>query len=426
MKLLSCLTLLSAFALACGGAVDSTNDAGTQSGDDAGQPTVDASPTPDSSVVDVSVPDAGFPGPHPAVPQVQDYGGPVLTAPTAIPIFFQNDSEQSKVEDFMNQLAASSFWPSATKEYGAGPLTIGQSIVVTDTPPTTTTVAEIEQWLAGYLDGTHPEWPAIAQNNIYTVFFPSTTTIDDPNFGTSCVSFGGYHYEAKGPGGKSIVYAVMPRCSSLGQVVQGFDALTAGLSHELIEASTDPLASNPAWSYVDLDHMVWNLMPLGEIGDMCAYEPQSYQRLVGAYMVQRPWSNASALAGHDPCVPVLGDPYFNAAPVLNDSITIDYYGQNVTTKGVQVPLGKSKTIDVQLFSDGPTQDWTVQAVDETYGTNQPAQLTFSWDSQSGNNGDVKHLTITRVANGTHAGTEMLLYAQRGLTTANMWFGFVGN
>ena len=424
MRNLRWLSLASFLVMGCGGAVQGDLDSGPPGSDAA--PTSDGGVLPDAvAPVEASVVDAGFPGPHPDVPQVENYGGPVLDAPNVVPIFFANDAKQSKVEDFLKQLASSTFWTDSTKEYGVGPLSVDKSIVVSDTPPASITVSEIESWLAGYLDGSHPEWPAIAQNNVYTVFYPASTTISDPNFGTSCQSFGGYHYEAKGAGGKSIVYAVMPRCSSLGQI-QGDDALTAGLSHELIEASTDPLMSFPAWSYVDVDHMVWNLMPLGEVGDMCAYEPQSYQRLVGTYMVQRPWSNASALAGHDPCVPTLSDPYFNAAPVLKDSITMDYYGQSIVTKGVKVPMGKSVTVDVQLFSDAPTSDWTVQAVDETYGTGAPAQLTFSWDDQSGNNGDVRHLTITRVANGSHAGTEFLIFAQRGFTTANIWFGFAGN
>jgi len=370
--------------------------------------------------------DAGFPGPHPAPPQVQNYGGPVLTTPTVIPIFFPSDSYQSQLETFLGQVAASTFWASATLEYGAGPLTIGTSIVVTDTPPGTPTVSEIEAWLVSYLDGTHSEFPPVALNNIYVIFYPTSTTITDPSLGTSCVDFGGYHSEAKSTTNQSIVYAVLPRCPSFGTLT-GLDALTGPVSHELIEASTDPLGSNPAWVVVDTDHMVWNIRPLGEIGDMCAYEPQSYQRLVDSFVVQRPWSNASALAGHDPCVPVLTQPYFASAPVLTDSVMLDYYGQEIATKGVQVPLNQSKTIDVQLFSDGPVANWTVQAVDANYGTANPAELTFSWDASSGNNGDTLHLTITRIANGNmYQGTEFFVYAQRNSSDYNMWFGFAGN
>ena len=40
------------------------------------------------------------------------------------------------------------------------------------------------------------------------------------------------------------------------------------------------------------------------------------------FMVQRTWSNSSALANHDPCVPNLaGVPYFQSAPQLNEHVT---------------------------------------------------------------------------------------------------------
>jgi hypothetical protein len=68
----------------------------------------------------------------------------------------------------------------------------------------------------------------------------------------------------------------------------------------------------------------------------------------------------------------------------------------------------------------------VQAVDATYGTSQPKQLSFSWDAQKGNNGTVLHLTITRVANGPYQGSEFFIYSQHGYTTANIWFGFAAN
>jgi hypothetical protein len=412
-----------AMVAACSAGSEPSNDAGppVEAGV-ADQVVVDA-----PAEADVSVVDAGYPGPHPDVPQVQNNGGPVLTTPTVIPIFFASDPYQSNVEMFLGQLAASTFWGSATSEYMAGPLTIGTSIVVTDTPPVTTTTSQIEAWLVSYLDGTHPEFPPVALDNIYTIFYPSSTTISDTELGTSCTDYGGYHDEAKSTTNESIVYAVLPRCAMFGQLT-GLDALTGPLSHEMMEASTDPLVgTNPAWVSVDTDHMVWNIRPLGEIGDMCAYEPQSFERLVGSFMVQRPWSNASALAGHDPCVPVLSTPYYNAGPVLTDTVMLDYYGQLVPTKGIQIPLGQSATIDVQVFSDAPTTQWSVEAVDSNYGTANPTELTFTWDTQYGNNGDTLHLTITRIANGTtFEGTEFFLYATRDSKTWNMWFGFVGN
>ncbi|HEY2367223.1 MAG TPA: hypothetical protein VGH87_12595, partial [Polyangiaceae bacterium] len=322
---------------ACGGDDGSQNDASADavSNDVATQETaVEAAPPKV---------DAGYPGPHPDAPQVQDFGGAVLAAPNVIPIFFQNDPAQTDVETFLGQLASSTFWSSTMSEYEVGALTIAKSVVVTDTPPPTITSAKIESWLDGYLDGTHAEFPAIATNNVYVVFYPSQTTIQDNVVGTGCVSYGGYHDESQNASKQSFVYAVMPRCSTFGYL-SGLDALTGPLSHEIEEAATDPHPqTDTAYAAADPDHMVWNLAPLGELGDMCAYEPQSFQKLVASFMVQRLWSNASAKAGHDPCAPALNAPYYNAAPVLGDTVTIDYYGQKVSTKGVQVTVGNQTT-----------------------------------------------------------------------------------
>ena len=214
---------------------------------------------------------------------------------------------------------------------------------------------------------------------------------------------------------------MLPRCAEQGSL-RGFDALTAPLSHELIEAATDPLVrTNRAYAAVDADHMVWNVLPLGEVGDLCSYDPESYQRLVGSFVVQRVWSNASAKAGHHPCVPAPAVPYFKAVPILGEALTMDYRGREVGTRGVRVPLGESRTIEVRLFADGPTEDWNVSASD----VSAPAQLSFSWDAQRGNDGDTLHLTITRLANGPLRGSEIAIDAQRGATT-NRWYGFIAN
>jgi hypothetical protein len=411
--------------LACGGDDSTTQDAAPV---DSGVKHFDV--VSEDVVAEVTPPppkpDAGYPGPHSDPPQVINYGGTVLTAPNVVPIFFGSDPYQTDIESFLTQLAASTFWGAVTGEYGVGALTVSPSVVVTDTAPTTTNTGKIDQFISAYLDGTHTEFPAITPNNIYVIFYPSQTTISDTGFGTSCVNYGGYHEEGKNPSQQKFVYAVLPRCAQFGSLT-GLDALTGPLSHELIEASTDPFVqSSPAWASADTDHMVWNVAPLGEVGDMCAYEPQSFSRIVGSFVVQRTWSNASAKAGHDPCVPPLAPAYYNAAPVLNDPVTIDLYGQSIPTKGVQVALGKSKTIDVQLFTDKAASDWTVQAIDSTYGTNQPKELNFQWDKTTGNNGDVLHLTITRVADGQLNGSEMYIYAYRSQSNWNMWFGFIQN
>jgi hypothetical protein len=176
---------------------------------------------------------------------------------------------------------------------------------------------------------------------------------------------------------------------------------------------------------VDDDHAEWNDYPGSELADLCETEPLSYVRTIGSYEVQRFWSNASAKNGHDPCVPLIAAPYYNSVPVLNDAVT---YASNttVTAKGVKVPLGTSKTIQVQLFSDAPTSDWTLSAQDASYLFGGTTQLTFAWDQTSGNNGDTRALTITRVANGPSGATEFAIYSTQSSSSYHAYYGIAGN
>jgi hypothetical protein len=360
--------------------------------------------------------DAGPLGPV-SFPQVVNHQGPVLATPHVVPIFFQGDTSETALEDFMTQLASSSssFWGDVTSEYGVGALSIGSSIVVSDMPPAMIDTAGIESWLTGHLDA-DAGWPPVDSSSVFVVFYPSGTTVADPLFGTSCTDFNGFHYQ--GIVDTSLVYAIIPRCASAGPLV-GIDGLTATLSHELVEVATDPfLQTMPAWAYTDEDHLIWSFVPGAEVADMCSLEPQSVQQIVGSYYVQRPWSNKSALAGHDPCVPTLSQPYFNAAPVLDQSVSIAFQMQYVQTRGIDVPLGQTRTIAVQLFGDSNAGTWSVQALD----TKSPAGLTFSWDKTTGTVGDVLHLTITRTADSSD---EFILESTSGMT-ANLWFGYVAD
>ncbi len=426
LGLISASLLVSACVVACGGSIESTT---TDGGADANQFTPDGG-RKDVSQPDTSVVEAGpfAPAPHPPAPQVENYGGSVMASPKILPVFFAGDGVmQKQIETFLAALTPSTYWTDTTSEYGVGKPTVLPTVVTTDAPPQTDDAAQL--WLANMTDGTHMGWPKPDANTLYAIFLPDNAVITIPQYGQSCTSFGGYHYEATGKNNESIVYAVMPRCKSFGQY-KGLDALTGTTSHELVEAVTDPKAvSDPAFAVPDKDHYIWALVPLGEVGDMCTYEPQSFQRLLGGtYVVQRTWSNAAAKAGNDPCVPHLTDPYFNSVPVLSENVTINFgQGGQAQTKGVKIPVGTSKTIEIDLFSDAPTTDWTVQAEDvhSLFYGGQP-ELTFTWDTQTGNNGNKLNLTITHEAKGQYNGSEFILYSQKGLKVANLWFGFVSN
>ena len=379
--------------------------------------------TPDAGGPDASI---GFvEAPHGSAPQLVDLGGPVLTAPKIVPIFFANDATvQAQIEDFLTQLAASPYWTTTTSEYGVGPITVMPTIVSADAPPTTDT--GLETWLAGNFDGMHAGFPATPdQGTIYSVFLPAGITLHT-EFGDSCQSFGGYHDEAMGLQGQSIVYALLPRC---GAGADGVDSLTVATSHEWIEASTDPFVETAlAYGDADPDHYVMSLTPGAEAGDYCEYLPSAAARLVGTYAVQRTWSNAASRAGSDPCVPAPTTPYLGAAAMFTQQMSIDGENGPVMTKGVEVALHGTAEVDVALFSDSAADAFTVKAVDVAAAFNgTPAELTFAWDKTTGVNGDTLHLTVTRAAAGQLPGSEFLIETKNSSNkTVGMWWGFASN
>ncbi|MEO8877034.1 MAG: hypothetical protein ABI461_15690, partial [Polyangiaceae bacterium] len=80
------------------------------------------------------------------------------------------------------------------------------------------------------------------------------------------------------------------------------------------------------------------------------------------------------------------------------------------TKGIQLAVGESKTIDLVLYSDAPTAAWTVTPQEIT---SNPT-LSFSLDRQSGVNGERLHLTVTRTAkSAARHGSSFVLYSSIG-------------
>jgi hypothetical protein len=457
MKLSLLVFALAPFAVAtvaCGG----TDAVGTPSPDagpdaavdaaplDAGSTAPDAAPLDAAPDVDNGAPSTMYPAPHPLPPQVVEGGGVVLAHPKVVPIFFADYDAtlQSGATDFVTQLAALTSYTSATlSEYGVAGLTAGTPIILTEDAPVGTTAApyddsSIETWLSNKLTSNDPQFGAPDPNVIYTIFFPASTIISlgqdmsgQPSL--SCTSFGGYHNDidiAAGGGDagadagtQSIAYAVIPSCSNF-HALSGIDMITAAASHEIAEASSDPFPAETLTGYSDVDqnHIVWDfVLGGGEIGDMCAQYPDAFFKPAGFdYYVQRIWSNAAALAGHDPCVPADAPVYFNSAANLPDTVTLPFGG--FTTQGVKVLTGDTATVEIDLFSDGATSGpWTVTATEPTMGTAN--SLDLSLDRSTGVNGEKLHLTVKTVAPNSYGLSVFLLTSTLG-TQTTYWAGMV--
>jgi len=378
-----------------------------------------ATPSPDApdAPPDAS-PDAPGPfmeAPHPTQPVVMNAGGQVLAAPRVVPVFFANDPDRATIEDFLAQLAPSSYWTAVSGEYGIGAPTIAPSVIATETPPTTDNA--LATLISAHAGGTGG-WPANTPNTIYTVFLPPGVVLTMGG-GQSCQSFGGYHSETD----SGAVYALMPRCTSMN--FPGMAPVTIATSHELLEASSDPHPfTNPAYASIDDENAIWGLVPGAELGDMCEMAKAVYQPLLGSYYVQRMWSAASAAAGHDPCVPVMATPYVEAATNLPD-IMVQGGGQSLTTRGVKIPNGMSATVEVDLYSDAPAEDWTVVAVDVASKYEMsPAELQLTLDKSTGHNGDKLQLTITRLRDSQFGVSELGLMSQVNGVTVGTWWALV--
>jgi hypothetical protein len=420
--------LLLSFVAACsqdGGAGDMP-DAATAP--DLGPKAPDLGP----DLIDNGAPSTNYPAPFPTPPQVESPGGPVLAAPKIVPVFFMNDDPTvtSKITDFLTKVGTTNYWKTAGAEYGVGPASATLPIALAEAAPTTIDDSAIQLWLQYKLNTNDAAWPVPDKNTVYVISYPSTTTITQQGgrgVQSSCTDFGGYHGSITLDAAhfnRHVAYAVIPRCDTFGNL-SGLDALTGAASHELLEASTDPYPrDDPAYATVDTDHFYWQfILGGGEIGDLCAQDPASFTMFAELpYVVQRTWSNNAVAAGHDPCVPSLDkEVYFAAAPELNDTITAG--GGSFTEMGVVVPVGTSKTVTIDLFSDGDTNgDFAVQVMDSSQfiGGLPSSAYKMKLDRTTGVNGEKVHVTIQRLQTTMRNGV-FVVTARIGVTE-HFWLG----
>ena len=382
---------------------------------------------------DIGQPSDVYPAPHSAPPTAVNLGGPTVESPSIYPVLFAQDhaNMKSKIADFMSKVAGSSYWTKTTAEYGIGPAESNPPIVMNEWVSGTIDDADIQSWLTGKLNANDPKFPVVDDNTVFAVFYPEGVTVsvtEGAKVRLSCADFGGYHSNVTlddAHGQLKVPYAIIPRCPTFFKTFTGLDAVTAPASHELIEVATDPFAkSAPAFEQPDQENMYWAFaVGGGEVGDLCAQNAGVFTKISGLdYVVQRTWSNESAAAGHDPCVPALPDkPYFNAAPVLPDSITLGGY----SVKGVRIPVGQSSTIDIQLFSDAPMDPWQVKAIDSSELQGGPKTLSFSFDADTGQNGQTLHLTM-KVLSPTVYNAEVFYLQSSSGDQHNTWIALVGN
>lgn len=308
----------------------------------------------------------------------------VMAAPKITALTYDTDTNRAEIEAFLPAFAQSVAWSSTTKEYGVGALAVSAPIHLAGSAP----AAMKDSDAHAILKAQAPLDPS----TIYTLFLPKGTIIDDGSGAKCCTDYDGYHGDYT-TGGVSAVYSIVCVCPGFdGKGVTDLQQVTVAAAHEAIEAATDPHNKSPGYSQPDDAHIAWSLVTGGETADMCSFADTTYWIPSDMkYMVQRSWSNASALAGHDPCV---GDPtsiYYNTIPVLPDSVTLTDYG--VTSKSIKIAKGATGTLKLHLYSDSPSAGEFNVAVDDF---SQSGYITVKNPTGTFKSGDEVSVDITVV------------------------------
>ena len=318
---------------------------------------------------------------------IPNSGGPVLAHPTLVTITYADDPERSAEEGLGAYLVGSPWLAAVGKEYGIG-LGTHVPVELTEHAPSAIDDVAIQSLIGSLiLEGKAPTpgggsavpvllesvndagipvrvdassesdggdggdaspSDAVLLPAVYMLVLPAGT--QETAYGRNLCDWtgGGYHSQAQGSyGGQTFVYAVVTRCPSLPA-----SYLETVVSHEFIEACSDPSVTAPAYIVTD-PNSVWTALG-GEVGDLCSFvEPQWPE---GGYTaLQRVYSNASARAGGDPCLPSTGR-YF--ATDVQPSFVPIQAGQTATfsVTGWSTVAGDSWGLSSTLYLDQP--DWS--------------------------------------------------------------------
>jgi hypothetical protein len=404
-------TVLGGFLVACRTAPDSTSsDALTKK--ERPQAPAAATSADGGTPGATGAPDGFKPAFTPSMPRMVNTGGPILSHPDIVTVTFANDPNAALFESIGDAIGATDYWRQITSEYGVGPATGGKHVRVPNGFGTMST-DDLANVIAREAADPRSGWPAPTPQTLYVLYPPPSSTVISQGE-DACDIEGGEHLTAA-VNGKPVPYAIVLQCGD------PIDVVTSIVSHEMAEASVDPVATALAWSDIDPDHFAWTLMQgfQTENADMCEFFPEASYTLQEASLnvvVQRQWSSASGAAGHNPCVPAPPEPYFNVTPIstlddvlvnLNPLIAADLIdlseGTQKQTKGVRLSASNDATIELGLYSDAPTDAWQIEAyemdpltslsTEQSYMPTTQPTVTLQLDKTSGKNGDKVTLSV---------------------------------
>ncbi|MDB4936404.1 MAG: hypothetical protein JWP87_3376 [Labilithrix sp.] len=393
------LLSLSGLAVACGATTEEPAPAPPAVAE-APAPVEPPAAEPPAPVLDHGAPSTKYPAFPPAMGQLKQNGGSVLKNPVIITVTWPGDDKAADLETLGDTIGAGQYWKDVTSEYGASAAISGEAhhVRLADAAPASMSDTQLDAFVASHVGAATDGWPVPAGDAVYILYLPKGTQLMLQGKSACSSGVGGYHDSTK-VNGKSTAYAIVPRCGT------DFDHITLSASHELAEAATDPYPrSRPAWYGFREEDLAWEFFQQfqSENGDACEFYRDSDLDPTEtglAFTVQRQWSNASAKAGHDPCVPAFkGATYFNVTPLNMDDIDVDLSaigGDTATTKGFKVKVGATRQIPLGFYSDGAMGPWTIKAISGGIaGGRSSGGVDLELDVTEGQNGQKAYLTVT--------------------------------
>jgi len=210
-----------------------------------------------------------------------------------------------------------------TGQYGVGASTFegsSQNNGCTGAPSGTTNQLSIQLWITCEVQapGTGVPYPTSDYDRLYVIYLPWNVDINNGPLGGTCDKFDAYHLQSMaltvdGPklaippfdvDWKSYPYAVIPlKCATVGGAID-VDKLTRLMSHEIVEAETDPISLG-GWVDNTTFNFSGDFLKEGEAADICEDKvgpaPDTRERRLDNGITVSPyWSN-----GDGTCVPLL-------------------------------------------------------------------------------------------------------------------------
>jgi hypothetical protein len=341
--------------------------------------------------LDAKLPAEPFtPAPHRAFPTLVVPDAVVQSAPKIVTLIAADDPLADTLFAFADAAAGSAWWTAVAGEYGIG--APSRSVHVrTGAMPATPDGDALVRFVEDAVAAAGPDAAADGQTTYLIFLSPGVEAVYRTTQNCDCAFASGAHFPLSKTTRDALAWVQRCRATDV-------EGLTVTASHELIESATDPgvkggyvlSAGKTPWKGT-----VWTAIQPGgdELGDWC----EGTRVHEGAWEYQRSWSNLAALAGGDPCVPALAEPYYN---VTTDQ---DWY---------PVQAGATVTVTLTGWASAPRPEWFVyprlaSAAQQGFSATITSDESANADGKlfyGLNNGKTATLTVTapQAASGTYA------------------------